>query len=88
METALNDAVPGAAASTETKGRVLVLDDEIELRAMLSRYLSGQGYTVRAVADAVLRVITEGGTADNWVAYAEGKEPWPYQWASIRPPAR
>ena len=40
------------------------------------------------IADAVLRIITEGGTADNWVAYAEGKEPWPYQWASIRPPAR
>lgn len=48
----MNDAVSGAAAQTETKGRILILDDEVELRAMLSRYLSGQGYTVRAVADA------------------------------------
>lgn len=37
------------------------------------------------IADTVLRIITEGGTGDNWVAYAEGKTPWPYQWASIRP---
>ncbi len=48
----MNDAATGAAVQTETKGRVLVLDDEAELRAMLTRYLTGQGYTVRAVADA------------------------------------
>ena len=48
----MNDAVSGVSPQTETKGRILILDDEVELRAMLSRYLTGQGYTVRAVADA------------------------------------
>jgi two-component system, OmpR family, phosphate regulon response regulator OmpR len=32
--------------------RILVLDDDAELRALLERYLSGNGFTVRAVADA------------------------------------
>lgn len=31
--------------------RILVLDDEAELRHMLQRYLSGHGFQVRAVAD-------------------------------------
>ena len=32
--------------------RILLLDDEAELRALLQRYLSGQGFAVRAVAEA------------------------------------
>lgn len=32
--------------------RVLVVDDEAELRALLQRYLNGQGFDVRTVADA------------------------------------
>ncbi len=32
--------------------KVLVLDDDAELRAMLQRYLSDQGFAVRTVADA------------------------------------
>ncbi|MCW8907887.1 MAG: response regulator [Sedimenticola sp.] len=34
-------------------GRLLVVDDEPELRALLKRYLSEQGYQVTAVADGV-----------------------------------
>ena len=40
------------SALAEHKGRLLVVDDEAELRAMLTRYLQGQGYEVRAAADA------------------------------------
>jgi two-component system, OmpR family, phosphate regulon response regulator OmpR len=32
--------------------KVAVLDDEAELRALLQRYLTGRGFTVRAAADA------------------------------------
>ncbi len=32
--------------------RVIVLDDDADLRIMLQRYLSGQGFLVRAVSDA------------------------------------
>ena len=40
------------------------------------------------IADTVVRIITNGATGEAWVAYAEGKEPWPYEWAGIRPPQR
>ncbi|CAB4823254.1 unannotated protein [freshwater metagenome] len=40
------------------------------------------------IADTVVRIITNGATGEAWIAYAEGKEPWPYQWAGIRPPQR
>jgi len=36
----------------DTIAKILVLDDEAELRSLLQRYLSEQGYTVRAVADS------------------------------------
>lgn len=36
---------------TEPGARLLVVDDEPELRALLTRYLSQQGYRVEAVAD-------------------------------------
>jgi two-component system phosphate regulon response regulator OmpR len=32
--------------------RILVLDDEAELRALLQRYLGSQGFEVRCVADS------------------------------------
>ncbi|MBS1196468.1 MAG: two-component system response regulator OmpR [Proteobacteria bacterium] len=32
--------------------KILILDDEAEMRALLQRYLSGQGFVVRAVNDA------------------------------------
>jgi len=33
--------------------RIIVLDDEVELRAMLHRFLASQGFEVRTVADSV-----------------------------------
>ncbi len=39
-------------ASTKTRCRVLVVDDDARLRDLLSRYLSEQGYTVKAVVDS------------------------------------
>jgi two-component system phosphate regulon response regulator OmpR len=36
----------------ETAGKILVLDDEAELRALLSTYLGSRGYLVRQVMDA------------------------------------
>ncbi|MEO0591657.1 MAG: response regulator [Pseudomonadota bacterium] len=37
---------------TNSKGRVLVVDDDAELRTLLQRYLSGNGYDVRTAPDA------------------------------------
>ncbi len=37
----------------QTKTRILVVDDDVRLRDLLNRYLTEQGYTVRAVSDAV-----------------------------------
>ena len=37
----------------DSAGRILILDDEAELRALLQRYLTAQGYAVRAVSDPV-----------------------------------
>ena len=33
--------------------RIIVLDDEVELRTMLHRFLTSQGFQVRTVADSV-----------------------------------
>ena len=38
---------------TQTKTRILVVDDDVRLRDLLNRYLTEQGYAVRVVADAV-----------------------------------
>ncbi len=38
--------------ATAQPARILVLDDDAELRALLERYLSTQGFVVRAVPDA------------------------------------
>jgi two-component system, OmpR family, phosphate regulon response regulator OmpR len=37
---------------TETRAKILIADDEPDLRALLQRYLSDQGYTVRTVEGA------------------------------------
>ena len=37
---------------SEPKTRILVVDDDVRLRELLNRYLSEQGYAVRAVPDA------------------------------------
>jgi len=37
---------------TETKTRILVVDDDARLRDLLNRYLNEQGYAVRVVSDA------------------------------------
>lgn len=37
---------------TETKNHLLVVDDDARLRELLTRYLTEQGFTVKAVADA------------------------------------
>lgn len=36
----------------ETKTKIIVVDDDVRLRELLNRYLTEQGYTVRAVADS------------------------------------
>jgi two-component system phosphate regulon response regulator OmpR len=38
---------------SETKTRIMVVDDDARLRDLLNKYLSEQGYAVRAVANAV-----------------------------------
>jgi len=45
---------------TEVKTRVIVVDDDARLRELLNRYLSEQGYSVRAVAD--------GNDMNRWLA--------------------
>jgi len=47
----LADPLPDAFAGSMP--RILILDDEAELRALLQRYLGAQGFAVRAVADAL-----------------------------------
>jgi two-component system phosphate regulon response regulator OmpR len=37
---------------TETKSKILVVDDDLRLRDLLNRYLGEQGFAVRAVPDA------------------------------------
>ena len=37
---------------TETKTRILVVDDDVRLRDLLNKYLAEQGFAVRAVANA------------------------------------
>ena len=37
---------------TDTKTRLLVVDDDVRLRDLLNKYLSEQGYTVRTVANS------------------------------------
>jgi two-component system phosphate regulon response regulator OmpR len=44
----------------ETKTRILVVDDDLRLRELLNRYLTEQGYTVRAVPD--------GNEMNRWLA--------------------
>jgi two-component system phosphate regulon response regulator OmpR len=41
-----------ATDSADALPRILILDDEAELRSLLQRYLGSQGYAVRAVEDA------------------------------------
>ena len=36
----------------EKKRKILVVDDDARLRALLERYLGEQGFTVKAVADS------------------------------------
>jgi DNA-binding response OmpR family regulator len=40
------------AKTTPASPRILVVDDDVRLRDLLTRYLSGQGFDVRAIADA------------------------------------
>ena len=37
---------------TEAKTKILVVDDDARLRDLLNRYLTEQGFTVRAISDA------------------------------------
>jgi DNA-binding response OmpR family regulator len=48
------------AAMSETKIRIIVVDDDARLRELLNRYLSEQGFNVRAVAD--------GNDMNRWLA--------------------
>ena len=45
---------------TDPKIRIIVVDDDARLRELLNRYLSEQGYSVRAVAD--------GNDMNRWLA--------------------
>jgi two-component system phosphate regulon response regulator OmpR len=40
------------AAMSESKTRIIVVDDDARLRELLNRYLTEQGFSVRAVADS------------------------------------
>jgi DNA-binding response OmpR family regulator len=46
------DSTSAPPPSREKAHRIIVLDDEVELRNMLSRFLTAEGYQVRAVADS------------------------------------
>jgi two-component system phosphate regulon response regulator OmpR len=48
------------ASMAETKTRIIVVDDDARLRELLNRYLSEQGFAVRAVAD--------GNDMNRWLA--------------------
>jgi two-component system phosphate regulon response regulator OmpR len=48
------------APMSEHKTRIIVVDDDARLRELLNRYLSEQGYSVRAVAD--------GNDMNRWLA--------------------
>lgn len=53
MTSSLSDTVPHEPAShSDKRGRIVVLDDELELRNMLQRFLSADGYEVRTAADS------------------------------------
>jgi two-component system phosphate regulon response regulator OmpR len=46
----MND--PKTAAPTESRHKILVVDDDMRLRQLLDRYLSEQGFAVKATQDA------------------------------------
>ena len=39
-------------AASESKAKILVVDDDLRLRQLLERYLAEQGFTVKAVPDS------------------------------------
>jgi two-component system, OmpR family, phosphate regulon response regulator OmpR len=51
---------PYDGTMAETKTRIIVVDDDARLRELLNRYLSEQGFAVRAVAD--------GNDMNRWLA--------------------
>lgn len=51
MDTTVDSKPETSADGSQT--RLLVVDDDVRLRNLLQRFLEEQGYTVRAVADAV-----------------------------------
>ena len=50
----MNDTKPTSLHqhATETKAKILVVDDDLRLRQLLERYLAEQGFSVKAVPDA------------------------------------
>ena len=48
------------AAMSESKTRIIVVDDDARLRELLNRYLTEQGFSVRVVAD--------GNEMNRWIA--------------------
>lgn len=50
--TSQSPTVSSASAASKP-ARIIVLDDEVELRNMLQRFLTAQGFEVRTVADSV-----------------------------------
>ena len=56
----MNSVMNNAAITNPPANRILMLDDDADLRAMLQRYLQQHGFTVRAVAEAeqVQRLLT------------------------------
>src|SRR5437762_14113465 len=47
-----NNVLPASYAMAELKTRILVVDDDQRLRDLLVKYLSGEGYEVKAVHDS------------------------------------
>jgi PleD family two-component response regulator len=61
LERGTEDIVPHATESASLPSRILVLDDEPVLRALVARILTEAGYQVATLADALTAVEALGG---------------------------
>jgi len=59
----------------EAKIKILVVDDDLRLRDLLNRYLTEQGFVVRAVADAATAELFQQA-GPLWQSYAGLRRYW------------
>jgi len=62
--TITTTAEPGQAGTGSRNSSVLLVEDDTDLREFLTRLLTGDGWTVRAVADAETALDLIGGSSD------------------------